>query len=178
MKYVIDVEFYSKGKITVEADSEEEARKSIQNDVGLVMGGNIHTNMNDEDIDWNFDTHFDKRILNVSQVFSPKNFSKKEFLERASYHKLTARPRENSLSAVFFDWKTGDIDNKYFAGYKYCVWGRTCLTGKKLLEDQLYDFLTGKIEDTEYYVQLVIAETDLQRFKVPISGTYQNLIKR
>ena len=178
MKYVIDVEFYSKGKITVEADSEQEARESIQKDVGLCMGGNIHTNMNDEDIDWNFDTHFDKRILAVSQVFTPKNFSKKEFLEMASYQKMTARNREDNLSAVFFDWKTGDIDNKYFCGYKYCVWGRTSMTGKKKLEDQLYDFLTGKIQDTEYYIQLIVAESDLQRFKVPIGGGYGNLIKR
>ena len=178
MKYVIDVEFVTKGKFTVEADSEQEARDSIKNDVGLCLGGNIHTNMNDEDIDWDFETHFDKRILNVTQKFTAKNFSKKEFLEMTDYHKMTGNGRENDLSGLFFDWKTGDIDGKVFGGFKYCVWGRTSLTGKKKLEDQLYDFLTGKIQDTEYYIQLIVAETDMQRFKVPIGGGFRNLIKR
>jgi len=107
--------------------------------------------------------------------------TKKEFISRSQYHKMTGAGRENDLSAVYFDWKTGDIEGKYFGGYKYCVWGRTCLTGRKVLENALYDFITGKIEDTEYYIQLVVAETDMQRFKVPIGGgsrSLQTLIKR
>jgi hypothetical protein len=115
----------------------------------------------------------------LPQPFKPLTITKKEFIAECDYHKMTGAGRENDLSAVYFDWKQGNINNKYFVGYKYCVWGRTCLTGKKILIDQLYNFLTGKTENTEYYIQLVVAENDLQRFKLPITGNaLQHLIKK
>ena len=97
--------------------------------------------------------------------------TKKEFKEQIYYQKMTGAGRENDLGAVYFDWQTGSTaDNKYFGGYKYCVYARTLNAKKDDLINELYDFITGKIEDTKWWIQLVVAETDLQRFKLPMSG--------
>ena len=97
--------------------------------------------------------------------------TKAEFLERADYHKYTAGRTTGDLNALFYDQKSGSTpDNKSFVGFKYCVWARACNATKKQLVDLLYDFIQGKIEDTPWYVQLTVALTDTQRFKVPISG--------
>ena len=99
--------------------------------------------------------------------------TKAEFLERTHYSKYTGAGRTTgNLNALFYDWKSGTTtDNKIFVGYKYCVWARACNATKKQLVDLLYDFITGKIEDTPWYVQLTVALTDKQRFKVPICGS-------
>ena len=98
--------------------------------------------------------------------------TKKEFIELADYHRYRGAGRDSGdLNALFYDWKQGTTtDNKIFVGYKYCVWARTCNATKKELIDILYNFITGKIEDTPWYIQLTIALTDKQRFKVPVDG--------
>jgi hypothetical protein len=97
--------------------------------------------------------------------------TKKEFQLRCDYHKYTGAGKENDISAIFYD-RTSD-------GNKYCVYARTSNAGKKALIDELYKVISGEIEDTVWYIQLVVAETDEQRFKVPIMGSGLNyLIKR
>jgi hypothetical protein len=67
-QYEVKVRFIFEGVFKVNADSREEALRNIENDCGLVMGGSIHTNLNDEDVDWEFNTHPEKKILNVKQL--------------------------------------------------------------------------------------------------------------
>lgn len=67
-QYEIKTKFIFEGIFRVNAENREEARKNIEQDCGLVMGGNIHTTLNDEDIDWNFDTHPEKKIVAVKQI--------------------------------------------------------------------------------------------------------------
>lgn len=101
--------------------------------------------------------------------------TKKEFRELTSYHKYTGRPRENNVNALFFEWK----DTPEGRGFKYCVFARACNATKTDLEKALYDIVTKKAEDTEWYIQLIIAFEDQQRFKVPLMGSgLTNLIKR
>lgn len=56
-KYKVHTRFVFEGTFTVEADSRQEAKQLVLADCGLVMGGNIHTTLEDEDVDWDFDTH-------------------------------------------------------------------------------------------------------------------------
>ena len=90
--------------------------------------------------------------------------TKKEFIELCDYHPYTYHGnRESAVGAIFF--------NKGKNGFKYCVYGRICLTGKKMLIDTLWKFLQGKIEDTPYYIQLIIAPTEEHQFKVPLQAS-------
>ena len=101
--------------------------------------------------------------------------TKKEFKELTSYHKYTGRPRENNVNALFFDWK----ETEEGRGYKYCVYARACNATKAELENALFDIVTNQVDDTPWYIQLVAAPTDRQRFKVPLMGSGLNyLIKR
>ena len=100
--------------------------------------------------------------------------TKKEFKERLSYHRYTGRPKVVNINAIFFDWKEGED----FRGYKYCIYSRAINATKAQLEAMLYDFIHGKIEDVEWNIQLVVADTDQERFKVPIMGSgLRSLIK-
>jgi hypothetical protein len=90
--------------------------------------------------------------------------NRKEFNEMCDYHRYTSRGNpENNVGAIFFDRNQN--------GNKYCIYGRISLTGKKVLMDTLYKFITGKIDDTPYYIQLAIAQTEEQRFKIPLQAS-------
>lgn len=57
MKYQVPTRFVFTGVFTVEAENREEARQMVMDSCGLVMGGGIHTDLDDEEVDWDFDTH-------------------------------------------------------------------------------------------------------------------------
>lgn len=104
--------------------------------------------------------------------------TKKEFKELIDYHKYTGGARENNVNALFFGWREIEVDGQKYRGFSHCVWARAINATKKELEKALYDFLTGKIQDTEYYIQLVVIQNDTQRFRVPLAGSGLNsLIK-
>lgn len=56
-RYKVITRFVFEGEFSVEADSRQEAKKIILEDCGLVLGGNIHTNLDDDDVDWDFNMH-------------------------------------------------------------------------------------------------------------------------
>jgi hypothetical protein len=101
--------------------------------------------------------------------------TKKSFKEMVSYHPYRGYGTKG-FNALFFDWKSEDINGKYIVGFKYCLWARTENATKKELEDTLYDYITGKITDNEipWYMQLAEASIDQQRFKVPLGGKSLN----
>jgi len=106
--------------------------------------------------------------------------TKKEFKELASVHKYGRGRRPENLIAIFFEWKSGDKDGKYFGGFKYCVYARTCNAKTEDLMTALYNLITGKTDDIkEWWINLVYAENDQQRFKVPLSsgGLYSLKVK-
>jgi len=61
-KYQVQTNFVFYGYFTVEAENEEQARQLVNNQCGLVLGGNIHTTLNDKECDWVFNHHPDKVI--------------------------------------------------------------------------------------------------------------------
>jgi hypothetical protein len=97
--------------------------------------------------------------------------TKKEFKEMASVHRYTGTGRENNITAIFFEWKSGTKDNKIFCGFKYCVYARQVNATTEELLKALYDFVTGKTDDIkEWWINMIFAENDQQRFKVPLDA--------
>lgn len=72
-QYEVKTRFVFEGIFRVNAENREEARKNVEQDCGLVMGGNIHTTLNDEDVDWNFDIHPEKKIVTIKRVKTKNN---------------------------------------------------------------------------------------------------------
>lgn len=64
-KYDVKVRYAFEGTYTVAADDRDEAKRMVSEDCGLVLGGNIHTTLNDEEVDWNFGIHPDMQLLSV-----------------------------------------------------------------------------------------------------------------
>ena len=50
------------------AESKEDARQKVLQNCGLVMGGNIHSTLPDDEINWVFDRHPNKRIDRIMKV--------------------------------------------------------------------------------------------------------------
>ena len=48
------------------AKSIEEARQKVIQDCGMVMGGNIHSTLPDEEINWAFSTHPEVRMGRIT----------------------------------------------------------------------------------------------------------------
>lgn len=66
-KYDVRVRYAFEGTYTVVAEGHEEAKQMVSEDCGLVLGGNIHTTLDDEDVDWSFGMHPDMQFLSVTQ---------------------------------------------------------------------------------------------------------------
>ncbi len=66
-KYDVRVRYAFEGTYTVVAEDQEEAIQMVSEECGLVLGGNIHTILDDEDVDWNFGVHPDMQLLSVTQ---------------------------------------------------------------------------------------------------------------
>ena len=48
------------------AESREEARQKVIQDCGMVMGGNIHSTLPDEEVNWAFSTHSEVRTGRIT----------------------------------------------------------------------------------------------------------------
>ena len=66
--YRIRTQYIFEGVFEVLAESREEARQKVLQDCGLVMGGNIYGTLPDEEVNWAFDIHPEKRIGEIVQL--------------------------------------------------------------------------------------------------------------
>ena len=92
--------------------------------------------------------------------------TKKDFIEMTDYHYYRGSSKENSLVALFFDWKQNDEGR----GYKYCVFARATNSNKKELINALYDVVIND-KDTDWWIQCIVAPEDKYRFRVPPCGS-------
>lgn len=66
--YRVRTQYIFEGVFDVVAESREEARQKVLQDCGLVMGGSIHSILPDDEINWAFDRHPNKRIDRIAKV--------------------------------------------------------------------------------------------------------------
>lgn len=67
-KYDVRVRYTFEGTYKVVAEDRDEAERIVTEDCGLVLGGNIHTTRDDDEVtDWNFGSHPDMQILSVRE---------------------------------------------------------------------------------------------------------------
>jgi len=52
----------------VVADSKEKVRLKVLQNCGLVMGGSIHSTLPDDEINWSFGRHPNKRVSRITKV--------------------------------------------------------------------------------------------------------------
>ena len=81
-KIEVKVRYLFEGTYTVAADDRNEARTMVTRDCGLVLGGNIHTTLDDDDVDWEFDIHPDLQILSYTEKENKTKRLKMDFSDR------------------------------------------------------------------------------------------------
>ncbi|WP_036927113.1 hypothetical protein [Segatella buccae] len=64
--YRVRTQYIFEGVFEILAESKEEARQRVLQSCGLVMGGNIHSTLPDEEINWAFDTHPEVKTIRVT----------------------------------------------------------------------------------------------------------------
>jgi len=64
--YRVRTQYVFEGLFEVVAESREEARQKVIQDCGLVMGGNVHSILPDEEINWAFSTHPEVRTGQIT----------------------------------------------------------------------------------------------------------------
>ena len=60
------MQYIFEGVFEVVAKSREEARQKVIQNCGLVMGGNIHSTLPDEEVNWAFFTHPDVKTARIT----------------------------------------------------------------------------------------------------------------
>lgn len=65
MKYKVPLSFVFKGEFEITAGSQEQAEEYALKHCGLVIGGNIHSSLPDEWVDWDFPTHPEKVLGHI-----------------------------------------------------------------------------------------------------------------
>lgn len=81
-KIEVKVRYLFEGTYTVAADDHNEARTMVTMDCGLVLGGNIHTTLDDDEVDWEFDVHPDMQILSYTEKENETKRLKMDFSDR------------------------------------------------------------------------------------------------
>ena len=96
--------------------------------------------------------------------------TKKDFKEMVGDHTYTGWDGHRiRINALFFDWKQGDVNGKYFGGYKFMVAGNVKDISKKELFDLLYKLVNNIMVELPRYVKYRHVTTDEQRFKPGLS---------
>ena len=66
--YRVQTQYIFDGVFDVVAESKEDARQKVIQNCGMVMGGNIHSTLSDDEINWAFDIHPNKQIDGITKV--------------------------------------------------------------------------------------------------------------
>ena len=66
--YRVRTQYIFDGVFDVVAGSKEDARQKVLQNCGLVMDGSIHSTLPDDEINWAFDRHPNKRIDRITKV--------------------------------------------------------------------------------------------------------------
>ena len=66
--YRVRTQYIFEGVFEVAATNREEAERKILEDCGMVMDRGVHSTLPDEQINWAFDTHPNKRIDRITKV--------------------------------------------------------------------------------------------------------------
>ena len=66
--YRVRTQYIFDGVFDVVAESKEDVRQKVLQDSGLVMGGSIHSTLPDDEINWAFDIHPNKKIGRITKV--------------------------------------------------------------------------------------------------------------
>ena len=64
--YRVQTQYIFDGVFDVVAESKEDARQKVIQNCGIVMGGNIHSTLPDEEINWAFSTHPEVRMGRIT----------------------------------------------------------------------------------------------------------------
>lgn len=64
--YIVRTKFVFRGYFEVMATNAKEAKKIVDDNCHLVLGGSVHS-FEDEILDWDFETHPDKRIGKINK---------------------------------------------------------------------------------------------------------------
>ena len=64
--YRLRTQYVFEGVFEVVAESREDARQKVIQDCGMVMDGNVHSTLPDEEINWAFSTHPDVRTGRIT----------------------------------------------------------------------------------------------------------------
>jgi len=67
-RFKAKVQFVFEGEIEVIANNKELAKEYIERHTGLCLGGNIHTTLPDDMIDWEFSSHAEKVIKKITKA--------------------------------------------------------------------------------------------------------------
>ena len=67
-RFLVYTEYVFDGVFDVVAESKEDARQKVLQNCGLVMGGSIYSTLPDDEINWAFDRHPNKRIDGITKV--------------------------------------------------------------------------------------------------------------
>jgi hypothetical protein len=60
MKYEVETKFVFEGKFIIEADNASQAKEFVHQHCGLVIGGDIHSTLSPDAVDWDFGVHPEK----------------------------------------------------------------------------------------------------------------------
>ncbi|MDL2228306.1 hypothetical protein LJC25_01995 [Bacteroidales bacterium OttesenSCG-928-K03] len=66
--FQVKTKFIFEGIFEVKAQDKEQARAYIEKHCGLVIGGDIHSTLPNEIVEWNFSVHPKKEIKGIKQI--------------------------------------------------------------------------------------------------------------
>lgn len=78
--YQVKTRFTFEGTFVLVADDREMAKEYVMKHCGLVIGGDIHSSLDEDDVSWDFAVHPEKKVLAMKRI-------SKRALHLKDYHK-------------------------------------------------------------------------------------------
>lgn len=66
--YRVKTQFVFEGEFEIRAKNREQAAEYVAKHCGLVIGGDIHSSLPDNMVDWDFPVHPNKKIKSVKEL--------------------------------------------------------------------------------------------------------------
>ena len=67
-KFKVKTKFIFEGEFEIEADNRAQAKEFVEKHCGLVIGGDIHSSLPDEQVNWEFSVHPEKKIGTIIEL--------------------------------------------------------------------------------------------------------------
>lgn len=140
--YDVPTKFVFKGTFRIKAESQEQAEEYVQKHCGLVIGGDIHSTLPENEVNWEFGVHPEKIVGNGN--------SRVRFKAKVGIRKECSHIPYQEINGPYAKYMKYNVDKEK----KWCI--KSILLGIENEAEKLINFEVGPTSDGGTYIEATL----------------------